>query len=79
VQSQTRRVVGRLAKKLLMPLVVSGVTAAAGYAGKRAPELVERTLMPKLRDADEFAASELDRRRDERAAHRQARRNRNRT
>jgi hypothetical protein len=42
---------GRLAKKLLMPLVATAVSGLAGYAGKKAPQLLEQKLMPKLREA----------------------------
>jgi|GEM_PF-4534651 len=42
---------GTLAKKLLMPVVATAVSAAATYAGKKAPELIGDKLMPKLRDA----------------------------
>jgi hypothetical protein len=42
---------GGRAKKLLMPLVATAVSAAATYAGKRAPQLLEDKVMPKLRDA----------------------------
>jgi hypothetical protein len=42
---------GGAAKKLLMPLVATAVSAAATYAGKRAPRLLEEKVMPKLRDA----------------------------
>lgn len=42
---------GGRAKKLLMTLVATAVSAAATYAGKRAPQLLEDKVMPKLRDA----------------------------
>src|SRR6185312_10931616 len=42
---------GGRAKKLLMPLAATVVSAAATYAGKRAPHLLETTVMPKLREA----------------------------
>jgi|SRR5581483_1806463 len=42
---------GGIAKKLLMPLVATAVSAAATYAGKRTPQLLEQKVMPKLRDA----------------------------
>ena len=50
---------GRLAKKLLMPLVATGVTAAASYAGKKAPQLIEDKVMPKLREATSHPAGDL--------------------
>jgi hypothetical protein len=40
-----------LTKKLLMPVVATAVSAAATYAGKKAPQLLEKRVMPKLRDA----------------------------
>ena len=110
-ETSTNGLPGRLAKKLLMPLVATGVTAAASYAGRKAPELLEERLMPKLREAsapkpappsvakedaeepqqivassddkpkkpDHGSTAELERRREERAAHRSARRNRQRS
>jgi hypothetical protein len=42
---------GGTAKKLLMPVLATAVSAAATYAGKRAPRLLEEKVMPKLRDA----------------------------
>lgn len=42
---------GGRAKKLLMPLAATAVSAAATYAGKRAPHLLETKVMPKLREA----------------------------
>jgi hypothetical protein len=41
----------RLGKRLLMSFVGTAVTGAAGYAGKKAPQLIEDKLMPKLREA----------------------------
>ncbi len=49
----------RLAKKLLMPLVATGVTAAASYAGKKAPQLIEEKVMPKLREASSHPVGDL--------------------
>jgi hypothetical protein len=46
-----RTLTGRLAKKLLMSFAATAVTGAAGYAGKKAPQLIEDKLMPKLREA----------------------------
>ena len=42
---------GSLSKKLLMPVVATTVSVLATYAGRKAPELIEKKLMPKLRDA----------------------------
>src|SRR4051812_672991 len=41
----------RLANKPLMPLVATAGRAAASYAGKKAPKLLDEKVMPKLRDA----------------------------
>ena len=43
----------RIAAKLLMPLVATTVSAAASYAVKRAPQLLEEKVLPKLREARE--------------------------
>jgi hypothetical protein len=48
-----------LVKKLLMPLVATAVTSAAGYAGKKAPQLIENTLMPRLREATRHPVGDL--------------------
>lgn len=40
----------RIAKKLVMPLVATAVSAVASYAAKRGPELLEKKVLPKLRD-----------------------------
>ena len=39
----------RLAAKLLMPLVATAASAAAGYAARRAPKLFEENVLPTLR------------------------------
>jgi hypothetical protein len=49
----------RLVKKALMPIVATAVTAAASYAGKKAPQLIEDKVMPKLREATSHPAGEL--------------------
>jgi hypothetical protein len=46
-----REVAGRLAGKLLMPLVATTVSAAAGWAAKKAPEVFEERVLPRLRNA----------------------------
>jgi len=46
-----RTLTGRLAKRLVMSFVATAATGIAGYAGKKAPQLIEDKLMPKLRDA----------------------------
>jgi hypothetical protein len=40
-----------LAVKLLTPLVAAAASAAAGYAAKKGPKLLEETVLPKLREA----------------------------
>jgi hypothetical protein len=40
----------RVGEKLLMPLVAAGTSVAASYVVKRAPQFVEDTLLPRLRD-----------------------------
>ena len=49
-------VAGRLIVKLLMPLVATAASAAAGYAVKKAPELLEEHIGPRLRGAKDDAA-----------------------
>src|SRR3954453_6252890 len=51
-------VAGRLIVKLLMPLVATAVSAAAGYAVKKAPELLEE-FGPRLRGAKDGAAKSV--------------------
>jgi hypothetical protein len=51
METENGKHAGGTAKKLLMPLVATAVSAAATYAGKRAPRLLEEKVMPKLRDA----------------------------
>jgi hypothetical protein len=46
-----REVAGRLFVKLLTPLVTTAASAAAGYAARKAPELLEEHIAPRLRDA----------------------------
>jgi len=49
----------RLAAKLLMPLVATAASAAAGYAAKRAPKLLEENVLPSLRKAVSGAAEDF--------------------
>jgi hypothetical protein len=87
-----RTLKGRLTRKLLMSFTATAVTGVAGYAGRKAPQLIEDKLMPKLRDAapqptghaaprtaersqpKRRTSAQLDARRRQRAAHREARR-----
>src|SRR4051794_24055133 len=49
--------VRRLAHKALMPVVAAAASAAAGYAAKKGPQLVEERVLPKLKEAAGRAAS----------------------
>jgi hypothetical protein len=51
---------GRLAKKLLMSFAATAVTGAAGYAGKKTPQLIEDKLMPKLREATQQPSGDTE-------------------
>src|ERR671939_419991 len=95
-------------KKLLMPVVATLASAAASYLAKKAPQNLEQTVLPKLREVKDgaggaardlparartvvggdsggdgggngrtlegFSPEQLERRRNERAEHRAARR-----
>jgi hypothetical protein len=52
-----REVAGRLAGKVLMPIVATVASAAAGYAAKKAPELLEDKILPGLKKAKDGAGS----------------------
>jgi hypothetical protein len=41
---------GRIARKAAAPIVAAAASAAAAYAVRKAPTLIERTILPKLRD-----------------------------
>ena len=43
-------VAGRLLQKMLMPIVATAASAAATYAAKKAPQLLERNVLPKVRE-----------------------------
>ena len=43
-------VAGRLLQKMLMPIVATAASAAATYAAKKAPQLLERSVLPKIRE-----------------------------
>jgi hypothetical protein len=43
-------VAGRLLQKMLMPIVATAASAAATYAAKKAPQLLEDKVVPKVRD-----------------------------
>jgi hypothetical protein len=51
-----REVTGRLAEKLLTPIVAAAASAAAGYVAKKAPEIFERKVQPAMRNAKKSAA-----------------------
>jgi len=44
-------------KQLLMPVVATLASAAASYLAKKAPQYLEETLLPKLREAKDGAGS----------------------
>jgi hypothetical protein len=48
-QSKKRDVAGRLLQKMLMPVVATASSAAATYAARKAPQLLEDRVLPKLR------------------------------
>src|SRR4051794_15935570 len=54
-----KEVAGRLIVKLLMPLVATAASAAAGYAAKKAPELLEGRAGPRLRGVKDDAAKSM--------------------
>jgi hypothetical protein len=71
--------------KLLMPVVATLSSALASYLAKKAPQYLEKTVMPKLRETGgsteeqqqeqpDQSTDELERRRRERADHRASRR-----
>jgi hypothetical protein len=41
----------RAAKKILVPLAASATSAAAGYVARKAPQLLEEKILPKIREA----------------------------
>jgi hypothetical protein len=43
-------VAGRLLQKLLMPIVATAASAAAGYAAKKGPQLIDQKVAPKVRE-----------------------------
>jgi hypothetical protein len=45
-----RSVTSRLLEKALMPIVATAASAAASYAAKTAPQLIETKVVPKARD-----------------------------
>jgi hypothetical protein len=45
-----------LVDKVLIPLAAAGASAAGGYLARKAPAFVERTLLPKLREAGSSSA-----------------------
>jgi hypothetical protein len=57
--AKPKDVAGRLIVKLLMPLVATAASAAAGYAAKKAPELLDGRVGPRLRGAKDEAAKSV--------------------
>jgi hypothetical protein len=50
-----REVATRLAGKVLMPIVATAASAAAGYAAKKAPDLLQEKVLPGLKKAKDGA------------------------
>jgi len=50
-------VAGRLFQKMLMPVVATAASAAASYAAKKAPKLLEEKVVPKARELMDGAGS----------------------
>jgi len=50
-------VTGRLAKKLLTPIAATAAGALAKYAARKAPQLLEEVVLPKLRAAQKGGGS----------------------
>jgi hypothetical protein len=46
---------GRVAEKLMVPVIAAGASLAARYVAKRGPEFVEDTFLPWLRETAEGA------------------------
>jgi hypothetical protein len=46
---------GRVAEKLMVPVIAAGASLAARYAAKKGPEFVETTLLPWLRETAQGA------------------------
>jgi hypothetical protein len=45
-----RKLGSRLLEKALLPIVATAASAAAGYAAKKGPQLLEDKVVPKMRD-----------------------------
>jgi hypothetical protein len=82
--SRSKDMTLRLVEKALMPIVATASTAAATYAAKKGPQLLESFLesrngtvsqaQPQRRQASSLSSEELNRRREGRQAARTARR-----
>ena len=53
--SETKKAKGGTATKILMPVVATLASAAASYFAKKAPQYLEQTLLPKLRETKDAA------------------------
>ena len=51
---------GGVATKVLMPVVAALASAVASYVAKKAPQYLEETVFPKLREAKESASGPGD-------------------
>ena len=49
-----------LVERVVIPLAAAAASAAGGYLAKKAPAFLEKTLMPKLREAGRGAGSGVD-------------------
>jgi hypothetical protein len=49
-----------LATKLLLPVVATVASGVASYLAKKGPQLLEETVLPKLREAKDAAPSPRD-------------------
>ena len=47
-------------EKVVIPLAAAAASAAGGYLAKKAPSFLEKTLLPKLREAGRGAGGSVD-------------------
>jgi hypothetical protein len=86
-RTKTEALGHRLLEKALLPVVAAAATAATTYAARKAPQLLDEALGPRVREITDgpdgsttrtttrtLSTDELERRRTERAKHRSTRR-----
>jgi hypothetical protein len=56
-KSKGRDLAGRLLEKVLMPIVATAASAAATYAAKKAPQIIDAKVAPKVRELVSGAGS----------------------